>query len=317
MIRSAPIILVLSIAALGARAQQADITWSSSFLATNLDSSGIPFDSSFSFYLGVFDPPPGNPGWLPDETNTAQWSDHWITADVALYDAVLNFRFASGYNLEALVEGVNLTGKKGYIWGVKRETPGEWILITGDDWSWPEDGGIAFPKNWTVNSGTAVLGEVNQDGIHMRTAQVSDALPPLLRSEMWRQLYFSSHELENQEATVSGWQADPNGNGRSNLVEYALGANPHAIRPDGLAETGVMNLSGAEFLTLSVTRNPNSDAILQPQVSTDLVTWLGGPPHLVVETQTPTSVLYRDTTPITLDAQRRFLRLQVSLPLAP
>lgn len=305
-------IAALPAAPLICRAQQTDINWSSSFLATNLDSDGAPLDNSFSFFLGVFNPQ--DPSWTPQSTNTAEWADYWITADVAHYDSVVNSRFASGYNLEPLVEGINLTGKKGYIWGVNRTTPGEWILISGATWTWPADEGIAFPRSWTVNTGTAVLGTINESGVHMQTARVTNGLPPLLRPGMWRRLHFTQHERDNQETTVSGWMADPNRDGHTNLEHYALGTNPRTPDGDALRASGRIAGHGTDFLTLRVSHDPNCDALITAEVSTDLETWLGGPADIVIERPAPSLLVLRDTTPIGSGHLRRFLRLRVSLP---
>jgi hypothetical protein len=157
-----------------APAQVADILWNSSFFGDNRDSTDASLDASFTFYLGVFNPPVpesiGDP-WEPEAANTGEWAEHWITADVITYNTG-NSNFSSAYEAEPLVDGISLTGKQGYIWGVNREGPnGEWILITNPAWSWPAPGtgGLGFPKTWTASQGSAIVGQLNQAGIDPNT----------------------------------------------------------------------------------------------------------------------------------------------------
>jgi hypothetical protein len=61
-----------------APAQVAGILWNSSFFGNNRDSTAAPLDASFTFYLGVFNPPvpesTGDP-WEPEAANTG--APHW------------------------------------------------------------------------------------------------------------------------------------------------------------------------------------------------------------------------------------------------
>lgn len=301
----------------GAGAQVEDITWDSSFHQDNRDSTSAPLDASFSFYLGVFHPPappPGEDPWVPTPTNTDEWSTHWITADVTIYDPV-HSRFSSGYTVEPLVEGVSLTGKQGYIWGVNRADPnGEWILLTNPAWTWPAGGGLGFPETWTADNGTAVIGQINQDSTHLQTALVGNATPPLLKPELWRRAHFSQEEIDTQEATVSGWLADPNGNGRPNVLEYAFGTHPRLSHLTRQPEHGFIDLTGSVFQTLKATIDPNVELTLTAEVSTDLVHWFDGPTEVTLHSQTATKLLFRDLTPVSSTQPGRFMRLRAALP---
>ena len=295
-------------------AQPEDILWGSSFHQDNRDSSNSPLDGSFSFYLGVFDPPVPNPGedpWVPSPANTSDWATHWITADVTIYDPI-NSRFSAGYTTEPFVEGVSLTGKQGYIWGVNRACPnGEWILLTNPAWIWPMPGGLGFPESWTASDGTAVIGQVDQDGIHLQTAPVTNAPPPLLKPELWRRAHFTQEELDTQEAAVSGWFADPNENGHPNILEYAFGTAPRAPHLDKAPAHELIELTGTRYQVIRATIDPNIDLTISAEVSSDLVNWFE---DVSLHTATETELVFRDLTPLSASHPARFIRLRAELP---
>jgi|GEM_PF-1384830 len=296
-----------------------DVNWSSNFFAAaNRDSTGGRLDGRYTFHLGVFHGAPA--GWEPTAANTAQWAQYWKTADAVSYNT-LTSNFSSSYTAKAQVEGVSLGGKRGYVWSCDRGYPAaEWMLLTNPLWIWPSAGSTApggFSTTWTVDGSSAIVGQVGQvgqGGVHLRTAAVLGSLPPLLRWEMWREAHFTPGEIVGEDATVSGWQADPNGNGRTNLVEFAFGTEPRTARVDGAPVEGTMEVGGERYLTLGVARDPNAAVVITAEVSSDLVSWYSAGTHVTLEQETPGSLMFRKLTPMSGSNPFGAMRLRVSLP---
>ncbi|HTD87983.1 MAG TPA: hypothetical protein VK850_15520, partial [Candidatus Binatia bacterium] len=134
--------------------------------------------------------------------------------------------------------------------------------------------------------------------------------------ETWRASYFSAADLQDpsKETTVWGDVADPDNDGRQNVMEYALGLNPVASEPEDAAlVSATMNIGGSQYQTLTFNARL-ADSTLQyiPEVSADNATWSA---TAVLVTSTPVNgdfqrVTYRDSVPITSVAAR-FMRLRV------
>lgn len=128
----------------------------------------------------------------------------------------------------------------------------------------------------------------------------------------WRSQHFNEQELADE--SVSGPEADPDGDGLENLLEYALGLNPRAATADGSSVVGIESISGTDYLTLSF-RKPDaiSDIAYTVEVSSDLIEWTAEAVS-AGETQHEdgtTTFTYRDSQPVS-QGERRFLRLRVS-----
>ena len=54
---------------------------------------------------------------------------------------------------------------------------------------------------------------------------------PLTTAKQWRHIFFRSTGLLNILA-ISGWEADPDGDGLTNLVEMSLGTHPLVLNDD-------------------------------------------------------------------------------------
>lgn len=122
------------------------------------------------------------------------------------------------------------------------------------------------------------------------------------------------------DPAVSGEAADPDGDGISNLLEYALNLDPHLADVTGLPTGGLLTGRETAYLTLTYTKtNAATDLTYTPQVSGDLVSWQSGAD--AVETVLTTDngngltqiITVRDKTPLT-DGGRRFMRLLVTRP---
>jgi hypothetical protein len=113
--------------------------------------------------------------------------------------------------------------------------------------------------------------------------------------------------------------ADTDGDGLTNLVEYAVGSDP--VNPTDANARILIYITqdgGNHYLTMKFSRRANAAALhLQylPEVSADKLTWFSDASHVLGLSVSPLDaqfdwVTVRDTTPITT-AQARFIRLHV------
>ncbi len=101
---------------------------------------------------------------------------------------------------------------------------------------------------------------------------------------------------------------DRDGDGLSDIVEYALGLSPDFPSTNSAAAPMLEAAGGQTYLTLSLSRSaPPPDVTLSAEVSSDLTTWQ---PATVV-TNTNSQFKVRDTVPMSGNA-KRFIRLRVS-----
>lgn len=132
----------------------------------------------------------------------------------------------------------------------------------------------------------------------------------------WQSTYFTAAQLD--EPAVSGDTADPEGDGISNLMKYALNLDPWTNGFGGLPAGSIITTGNSKYPAITYT-----ELLLAPditytvQVSTDLQTWNFGPaytkqtsaidnPGGETETVTAQSILpLSGTTP-------QFIRLQVT-----
>ena len=119
----------------------------------------------------------------------------------------------------------------------------------------------------------------------------------------WRDAHFTTDE---KSAGLADATADPDGDGLTNLAEYALGTDPQKFSPPPIA---ILDASG---LTLSFTRPTNLPDVTYIAESSDgLATWSPVPLE-VLETGIVETVRARD--PLTTgEPSRRFLRLRFEL----
>jgi hypothetical protein len=105
--------------------------------------------------------------------------------------------------------------------------------------------------------------------------------------------------------------ADADGDGLSNLMEFALGTNPVAANPNPLTLT-LATHGDDTFLQLTVPRNPDAPGLVfSVEVSSDPAseTWSATP--TVVVSETPSELTVRDSQPVRA-SNRRFMRLKVT-----
>lgn len=73
-------------------------------------------------------------------------------------------------------------------------------------------------------------------------------------------------------------EADPGGNGVTNLESYAFGLDPTETRREGLPEvSGPQSDANGDFVTVTISRNPEAENVnLAVEVSSDLIEWEPG-----------------------------------------
>ena len=193
------------------------------------------------------------------------------------------------------------------------------------------NGSVALGGKVTASSNTApggLQGSITAAQARAALNTASDHLPVVCDYvvvsptptpySIWQAKYFSMVELG--ETDVSGDDADPDGDGVPNLVEYALGMLPRTASVAGLPTVGATTVGTSEYLTLTYVQIvADTDITYVPQVSGDLATWESGA-NAVATVSTTTSmdgttqtVTVRDLTAMTA-AGARFMRLEVTRP---
>ena len=137
--------------------------------------------------------------------------------------------------------------------------------------------------------------------------------------ENWQSQTFDPEMLAdtNSESAVWGDKADPDGDGRENLLEFALGSDPYygEAAVEGLA-TGITEINGKSYLTISFNRRRSDTTVnYVVETSTDGVRWRSGSACVrdlgTVEIDPEFErVTCRDAVPLSA-LRPRFIRLKV------
>lgn len=186
----------------------------------------------------------------------------------------------------------------------------EWMRLvrTGDSFTtFYSDDGVTWTQLGTartnVLTGSALsVGFVVAPRTGGTTATVNfDNISFLTPLQSWRQTNFGTTSATGTAANT----ADPDGDGMTNLMEYALGLNPQS------AESSPITHTISEGLVQITFTRARSDLNYYVDASDDLLTWsvLATNPGAVGETVTVT-----DFVPLTTSTPRRFLRLRVETP---
>ena len=149
-------------------------------------------------------------------------------------------------------------------------------------------------------------------------SSISIGWTPLTPLQQWRQDKFGTSENSAHAAD----DADPDGDGIANLIEYALGTDPELYAP-----ADAPAFDAASGFTFEVPANPPSDLTYEVQISTDLVSWKvlstltqggdwewngeGTSTISLIPGPTRTRVTIADDEPAT-PPERRFMRLKVT-----
>lgn len=279
---------------------QDTINWSSGANAVNRTGSDALMDSAFRFQLGVFEG-----AFVPTAANIGQWADHWHAADHTAY-VESTARFAD--NIPVTTNAAPFTaGKAVYVWGFRGDSAsGEWILFRATTWNWPAvNSGVPLFFNWRARDATAVLGQIHSSGspFLMKSEAVTGAPPPDITWEQWVATDLAG---TSQKEPLD----DPDLDATPNLLEYVFGTSPTRANPP--TATPVALESG--HLVITVPRRIDRPAVIDVQVSNDLVNWQSGPDHTEVIEDGLATLVVRDLTPRENGTPRRFMRVCVSIP---
>lgn len=272
-----------------------EIRWSSDLDVVNVQSDGTtPLDGSFEFFIGSFE------GLVPDAGNVADWMASFRVFDTTAYDPETG-RFASVKDLVSNAPPFAI-GTRAYVWGRNGTGSGsEWILFGRPSWTWPDAAPNPLappplPLSWltqAVGREDVVLGSVNEGGWQLRTARV---VLDLSYPDWAGQVF-----LPGDDASAGG---DPDGDGRSNFLEYAVGSDPRE-------EDRPFEVGWNANREIEVNRAPGREVQWVVQVSEDLeeFTDLDGGVAFVVDE--PDRLVFRIENP---GPGQRFFRVAARQP---
>ncbi len=148
-----------------------------------------------------------------------------------------------------------------------------------------------------------------------KTLRLTDFQPGAVTFSNWA----ASYGLTGANAALT---ADPNRNGLSNLLEYALGLDPTAVGgPRGIS-SGLVEAAGQKYLSLSYTKPTGSEArpdiVYTPERATAVLPNAWSSADIVPVGTAPgpgslETVTVRSTHPLASGNSREFLRLSVTL----
>ena len=152
--------------------------------------------------------------------------------------------------------------------------------------------------------------------------QASFTLSPI---EAWRAQNFGTNAAIN---SIAGNDADPDGDGIVNLLEYAFGLNPNSASLTNLPTAVLLTVTTNQYLGIKFYRDTNAtDITYTVEVSDDLTNWLQGCSYSGTNSTSSNAnttefsritnllevITVRDNTPVT-DLPKRFIRTKVSYP---
>ncbi len=159
---------------------------------------------------------------------------------------------------------------------------------------------IGANKTLTVALSAPLYGDLGATTVNTLTI----AEPPF---QSWQFAHFAAGA---NTPAIAGDNADPDGDGISNLIEYFQGTIPAAhadSAPQGITET----IGGVPSLSLTFTRDPSrTDLTYTAEVSNDLAIW-----NPVADTLTGTTgALENRKASVPIGGPQKFLRLKVTRP---
>lgn len=174
---------------------------------------------------------------------------------------------------------------------------------------------------WTYNSSNGPVGQQQVNLVAIDNGSISDRkslilqVDPASSRQKWLQQYFGN----SSEVVDSADMADPDGDGRSNLHEFAFGLNPKSAA-DTNGYMGVQNVNGAGVRAVfnRLKDFTSSGLVYQTEFSSNLNDWHTSSDTPVVISDDGTLQKVSLTFPVLPDGnQSRFFRVKVSRSPTP
>jgi hypothetical protein len=140
----------------------------------------------------------------------------------------------------------------------------------------------------------------------LRTEAVPVSPPPLTTWAQWQATALFGEPL-------NGPLDDPDGDGSTNVEEYAHATDPRAASSVARVQPQLVTVGAARYAALFIPRRPDRSLSLGGGVSTNLTTWDWSPAATVVASQTIDGWTVRDAQPLTA-RPAAFLRARYSIP---
>lgn len=192
---------------------------------------------------------------------------------------------------------------------------GEWEVISG-----PGSVSFADPQAAQTTATADAAGEyvlrftAMDDAVLSYRNQSVNVMPSASPAQQWQQNHFA-HLDGGADHPNAEWSADPDKDGLTNLLEYALGGDPFAQGDANVPEMALQAIDGNHYLSMSIEKASDAtDLSYIIEVSSDLLNWShveGIDVHTLSDNDQSLSV--RDAVPYS-DAAPRFIRLRVELP---
>ena len=139
----------------------------------------------------------------------------------------------------------------------------------------PKDVVIDLPMVMSAGNGGAVAPVLKIEGLCFALENGTKITPSIQRGpiDTWLASNFTAQELS--VPSIYGDNADPDGDGIPNLIEYAVGGSPLLSNAPLLPQISLQNtIGGVEMMTLTYQKSKTAEGVvLEPQVSDNLVDW--------------------------------------------
>lgn len=198
-------------------------------------------------------------------------------------------------------------------------TTGEIATLTAGSYAFSYFGFPVFPTgNYRVFLADSNGNRVSADGVSdISVAPLAEPPIPGNTYYSWKVNAFSFEEI--LDSTISGENANPSGDGITNLQKYAFGLDPHQNVSVGKPVFSLVSQNGSTFpaLTYRASAVIPQDLIYTVQFSSDLVNWFEAPENFTLfNTQSQVNGLnfltYAATAFPSDQNPRTFMRLKVT-----
>lgn len=267
------------------------IYWGSTGLVSHHGDCGTPGDChKLRMELGVF-----RRDFLPSPDNVPQWRENWRALSMAGFDPDERRFAGAADDTTPLPDGF---GPQAYVWtfdGTDLAKGPQWQLLSHPSWQWSGSDTAAPARTWIADDAVlAILGTIDSGGARLASARVRPEAVPM---NVWLARLFP------ENAAKAHPDADPDGDGLSNRLEYFLGTDPNRASSLGRPEMTV----GPQTIRLALNRNPHAVSTFVLESSEDLETWKPAAADVIADRPDQIELL----APKPPGAKPRFFRFQL------